>query len=633
MKISDKCHIIAVSGGKGGVGKSLLSANLALATQKEFKSPTLLIDLDNKSCGDQNVILGIRSRMNVEQFSVYKQALSPQNLKKILGQHPSGLSFLSAVLSLDQKLDCEVEMFKKQLFHLSQFFSYIFVDIGCEMKDIQQEILNQSSAVLMVVTPEILTVNQSKRILNELSYLPSSLFFLVLNKENRMGLNPQLISKNLNKPFLASLPEDPAFAGSLHSSTPFILQNPNSVWTKNCYNIIRKLINQGYLKQGKALGKKAPPPTSATKGGGAVELEVATESSNLDPLTLFKLQIHSELIKEMDLKKDLTQAKDESSKRELKIKTKATISKLVDLRGQNFSREERTKVIQHILDEALGLGVLEQLLSDPAVSEIMVNGANQIFCEKGGRLQLSGMTVTSNRHLKNIIERIVTPLGRRIDEKTPYVDARLEDGSRVNAIIEPLALDGPSITIRKFPAERIVMNDLVARFGSLTEEMGNFLKICVEQGLNIVISGGTGSGKTTFLNVLSSFIPEAERIITIEDAAELQLKQIHVVRLETRPANIEGEGEVSIRDLIKNSLRMRPDRIVVGECRDGAALDMLSAMNTGHDGSLTTVHANNPREAVARLETLCLMAGMDLPAKAIREQIAGAIDMIIQIGR
>jgi len=355
MKISDKCHIIAVSGGKGGVGKSLLSANLALATQKEFKSPTLLIDLDNKSCGDQNVILGIRSRMNVEQFSLYKQALSAQNLKKILGQHNSGLSFLSAVLSLDQKLNCDLEMFKKQLFHLSQFFSYIFVDIGCEMTDLQQEILNHSSAVLMVVAPEILTVNQSKRILNELSYLPSSLFYLVLNKENRMGLNPQLISKNLNKPFLASLPEDTAFAGSLHSSTPFILQNPNSVWTKNCYNIIRKLINQGYLKQGKGLGKKKPPLPSRSSAIQKAESEQeAPESSNLDPLTLFKLQIHSELIKEMDLKKDLTQAKDESSKRELKTKTKAAISKLVDLRGQSFSREERTQVIQHILDEALG---------------------------------------------------------------------------------------------------------------------------------------------------------------------------------------------------------------------------------------------------------------------------------------
>ena len=635
MNISDNCHIIAVSGGKGGVGKSLLSGNLALATQKEFKRPTLLIDLDNKSCGDQNIILGIRSKMNVEQFSLYKQALNVQSLKKILGYHPSGLSFLSAVLSLDQKLDCDLEMFKKQLFHLSQFFSYIFVDIGCEMGPLQHEILNHSSVVLMVVTPEILTVNQSKRVLNELSYLPSSLFYLVLNKENRMGLNSQLISKNLKRPFLTSLPEDPSFAESLHSSTPFILQKPNTLWTKNCYDIIRKLINQGYLKQGKNLGrKKAPLPSSSSSSQKeVVAIEEGAEDSKLDPLTLFKLQVHSELIKEMDLKKDLTQAKDESSKRELRVKTKATISRLVDLRGQNFSREERTKVIQHILDEALGLGVLEQLLSDPAVSEIMVNGCNQIFCEKGGRLQLSGLTVTSNRHLKNIIERIVTPLGRRIDEKTPYVDARLEDGSRVNAIIEPLALDGPSITIRKFPAERIVMNDLISRFGSLTEEMGNFLKVCVEQGLNVVISGGTGSGKTTFLNVLSSFIPEAERIITIEDAAELQLKQTHVVRLETRPANIEGEGEVSIRDLIKNSLRMRPDRIVVGECRDGAALDMLAAMNTGHDGSLTTVHANNPREAVARLETLCLMAGMDLPAKAIREQIAGAIDMIIQIGR
>jgi len=632
MTISDKCHIIAVSGGKGGVGKSLLAANLALATQKEFKAPSLLIDLDNKSCGDQNVILGLRSKMNVEQFSLYKQALSPQNLKKILAQHPSGLSFLSAVLSLDQKLNCDLEMFKKQLFHLSQFFSYIFVDIGCEMEALQKEVLNQSSAVLMVVTPEILTVNQSKRILNDLSYLPSSLFYLVLNKENRMGLNPQLISKNLNKPFLTYLPEDPFFASSLHNSTPFILQNPNSVWTKNCYEIIRKLINQGFLKQGKNLGRgKAPPALSKQKE--LVSAIENTEAKKLDPLTLFKLQIHSELIKEMDLKKDLTQAKDESSKRELKAKTQATISRLVDLRGRNFSREERTRVIQHILDEALGLGVLERLLSDPTVSEIMVNGCDQIFCEKEGRLQLSSLSVTSNRHLKNIIERIVTPLGRRIDEKTPYVDARLEDGSRVNAIIEPLALDGPSITIRKFPTERIIMKDLIFRFGSLTEEMGNFLKVCVEQGQNIVISGGTGSGKTTFLNVLSSFIPEAERIITIEDAAELQLKQSHVVRLETRPANIEGEGEVSIRDLIKNSLRMRPDRIVVGECRDGAALDMLSAMNTGHDGSLTTVHANNPREAVARLETLCLMAGMDLPAKAIREQIAGAVDMIIQIGR
>ncbi|MBC6414911.1 MAG: Flp pilus assembly complex ATPase component TadA [Bdellovibrionales bacterium] len=635
--ISNKCHIISVCGGKGGLGKSLFSANLALAMQKEFKLPCLLIDLDNKSCGDQNIILGTRSRLNIEQFSVYKQSLNAQNLKNILGRHPSsGLSLLSAVLSSNQRLTCDLEMFKKQLFQLSQFFNYIFVDIGCEMTNLQNEILNQSSVVLMVVTPEILTVNQSRRILNELSYLPSSLFYLILNKDNKRGLNPQLISKNFNRPFLANLPEDPAFTESLHNSTPFILQSPQSLWTKNCYEIVRKLINQSLLQKGKSTGRQKALPkedkVSLTQDS-LPNKKLSSNHTNLDPLTLFKLQIHSELIKEMDLKKDLTQAKDESAKKELRNKTQVTISRLVDLRGQNFSRQERNEIIQHILDEALGLGVLEQLLSDSRISEIMVNGCNQIFFEKNGKLELSHLKITSNRHLRNIIERIVTPLGRRIDEKTPYVDARLEDGSRVNAIIEPLALDGPSITIRKFPTKRTEMNDLIFRFNSLTEEMGNFLKICVEQGLNIVISGGTGSGKTTLLNVLSSFIPESERIITIEDAAELQLKQIHVVRLETRPPNIEGEGEVSIRDLIKNSLRMRPDRIVVGECRDGAALDMLSAMNTGHDGSLTTVHANNPREAVARLETLCLMAGMDLPAKAIREQIAGAIDMILQISR
>ena len=634
MNLSEKCHVIAVTGGKGGLGKSVLSANLALAAQKEFKIPVLLMDLDSKSCGDQNVILGLNSHLNVEQFSVYKQALNQQSLKKILAYHPTGMAYLSAVLGIDQKLNSDLQMFKKQMFHLSQFFNYIVVDIGCDIGPLQQEILNVASVVLLVVTPEILALNQSKRILSDLSYLPSSLFYLVINKENRRGLNSHLISKNLGRPLLMSFPEDSTLPESLHSSNPFVLSQPNSVWTKSCYELARKL-GGGLIQRGKQVGRKAPLKTANDSVPTANKALPASGSQEekLDPMTLFKLQIHSELIKEMDLKKDLTKAKDEASKNELRKKTQVAIARLVDLRGQNFSREERNKVIGHVLDEALGLGVLEELLADASVSEIMVNGCDQIFCEKGGRLQQSHLTITSNRHLRNIIERIVTPLGRRIDEKMPYVDARLVDGSRVNAVIEPLAMDGPSLTIRKFPSERIVIEDLVSRFNSLTEEMGGFLKICVEQGLNTVISGGTGSGKTTFLNVLSGFIPSGERIITIEDAAELQLKQEHVVRLETRPANIEGEGEVSIRDLIKNSLRMRPDRIVVGECRDGAALDMLSAMNTGHDGSLTTVHANNPREAVSRLETLCSMAGMELPAKAIREQIAGAIDIIIQIGR
>ena len=634
MKIAEKCHIIAVTGGKGGAGKSVLSANLALSFQKETKLPVLLMDLDSKSCGDQNVILGLSSPLNLERFSLYTKAVNQQSLKNIVAFHPSGMAYLSAVQGVDQRPACDIPMFKRQMFHLSQFFNYIVADIGSETEELQAEILNSASAVLTVLTPGVLSMNQCRRLLSDLSHLPASLFYLLINREDRRGLNASLVSRTLNRSLLASLPEDPDITDSLHSSKPFVLSRPSSSWSKGCYEIVRKL-NQGALQRGKQLGRKAISKKEAPPGAlpDSVSQDSGPEGEKIDPVTLLRMQIHSELIKEMDLKKDLTKAKDPASKRELRKKTEIAIARLVDLRGGDFSREERNKVIGLVLDEALGLGVLEQLLSDKAVSEIMINGCRKIYCEKGGRLQLSPLSITSNRHLRNIIERIVTPLGRRIDEKTPYVDARLEDGSRVNAVIEPLAMDGPSVTIRKFPSERIVMDDLVFRFQSLTESMAGFVKICVEQGLNTVISGGTGSGKTTFLNVLSGFIPGGERIITIEDAAELQLKQDHVVRLETRPPNIEGEGEVSIRDLIKNSLRMRPDRIVVGECRDGAALDMLSAMNTGHDGSLTTVHANNPREAVARLENLCLMAGMELPAKAIREQIASAVNMIIQIGR
>jgi pilus assembly protein CpaF len=294
--------------------------------------------------------------------------------------------------------------------------------------------------------------------------------------------------------------------------------------------------------------------------------------------------------------------------------------------------EERAELQQEIIDELLGLGPLEDLMRDAAVSEIMVNGPNTIYVERGGKLTLTDRRFNDDRHLRTIIERIIAPLGRRIDESSPMVDARLADGSRVNAIIEPLAIDGATLTIRRFGTKRLSMDDLV-RFGSIIPEASGLLKAMVEARLNIVVSGGTGSGKTTFLNILSNFIPNGERIVTIEDAAELMLNQEHIVRLESRPANIEGRGAVTIRDLVKNSLRMRPDRIVIGECRSGEALDMLQAMNTGHDGSLTTLHANTPRDALARLETLVLMAGFDLPVRAIREQVASAVDAIVQIER
>jgi pilus assembly protein CpaF len=276
----------------------------------------------------------------------------------------------------------------------------------------------------------------------------------------------------------------------------------------------------------------------------------------------------------------------------------------------------------------LGFGPLETLLGDESITEIMVNGAQKVYIERQGKIEKTNLAFESDDHLMRIIDRIVSPLGRRIDESSPYVDARLPDGSRVNAIIPPLALNGPTLTIRKFSKIPLTIDDLI-RFGTITPEAIEFLNACVVARLNVIVSGGTGSGKTTSLNVLSGFIPNDERIITVENAAELQLRQEHVVTLESRPPNIEGKGEVTIRDLVINCLRMRPDRIVVGECRSGEALDMLQAMNTGHDGSLTTLHSNSPRDTLARLETMVLMAGMDLPVRAIREQIASAVDLIV----
>ena len=340
--------------------------------------------------------------------------------------------------------------------------------------------------------------------------------------------------------------------------------------------------------------------------------------------------LREKLVKKMDLRrKDInTMTPDE-----LKNETLTCLDQVlfeIDEELPQILNVDRLK--QKIIDEAIGLGPLEELLANSLVTEIMVNAKDEIFIEQKGKIIKSDLEFTSNKAILDVIERIVTPLGRRIDESSPMVDARLKDGSRVNAIIPPLAIKGPTITIRKFPGKRILIEDLVD-YSSLNDDMADFLQLCVKAKKNIIISGGTGSGKTTLLNVLASFIPNGERVITIEDAAELKLDHDHLISLEARPGNNEGKGSVHIRDLVKNSLRMRPDRIVIGECRGAEALDMLQAMNTGHEGSLTTLHANTPRDAVARLETMIMMAGMDLPLNAIREQIASAVDVLIQQSR
>jgi pilus assembly protein CpaF len=335
-----------------------------------------------------------------------------------------------------------------------------------------------------------------------------------------------------------------------------------------------------------------------------------------------KTRVQNKLLSELDPSMDITRTDD----------VRRTIQDLFEqiLAEENIvlSRPERARLFEQIAAEILGFGPLQPLLEDDTITEVMVNGAKNIYIERKGKVHRVPVTFENNDHVMRIIDRIVAPLGRRIDESSPYVDARLPDGSRVNAVIPPISLVGPVLTIRKFSRNPITVEQLI-QFGSVTQEAIQFLKACVESRLNVVISGGTGSGKTTLLNVLSGFIPSDERILTIENAAELQLRQEHVVTLESRPPNIEGRGEITIRNLVINALRMRPERIIVGEIRDDAALDMLQAMNTGHDGSMTTLHSNGPRDTLSRLETMVLMAGMDLPSRAIREQISSAIDLVV----
>lgn len=360
------------------------------------------------------------------------------------------------------------------------------------------------------------------------------------------------------------------------------------------------------------LDKKVPSTTAAT-----------TQQAEADESAQLRDRVHLQVVETLNKREEKHNgAADETE-------TRAIIESTLEEHAASMARPERNRIAVEIYDSIRGLGPLEKLLADESISEIMVNGAKQVFIERKGKLLLSDVTFYDNDQLLNVIDRIVSPLGRHIDEANPMVDARLPDGSRVNAVIPPLSLKGPLLTIRKFSKNPLTVENLIS-YGSLTFKMASFLEACVKGRLNVVVSGGTGSGKTTLLNVLSAYIPHDERIVTIEDAAEIQLQQKHVLTLEARPANLEGKGQIAIRDLVKNALRMRPDRIVVGEVRGGEALDMLQAMNTGHDGSMTTGHANSTRDMLARLETMVLMAGMNLPISAIRQQIASAIDIIVQ---
>jgi pilus assembly protein CpaF len=643
-------HIIAVIGGKGGVGKSVFSVNLALAMAMDSKNGPALVDFDVGSTGDTALILGLKPPISYGDTWLDAKVKDSNDLKKIMksiavGPNVPPLFFLQAAQNQERLLKEEGDRIENALKILKRTFPVSIVDCGSRIEGGVEKVIDLASLILVVSNPEILVLNQTRKIIDKLqtSVVPNEIVKIVLNKVGAGNpYTPQFIEQSLKRQVLAQIPDDPATAfQSLTKGAPIVVAAPQSALAKSIFSLSRLIIDKRILDAGSQI-QRAPKPQIPSTGSSDPSAAKAGESpvagkvgkDPKDARSLFKVRVHGVLVEKMDLKADQLE-KNVSAARKQEMRDKATriLTEVLSNEDHQWkARPDTQALIKEILDETFGLGPLEDLLSDDTVTEIMVNRADRIYIEKSGKAMRSPVTFSSNSQLKTVIERIVSPIGRVINESQPYVDARLPDGSRVHAIIPPLAIDGPMVTIRKFPKRRLGPEDLI-KFGTMTPEMADFLRMAIEVRANVLISGGTGSGKTTLLNVMSNFIPANERILTVEDAAELQLGQDHVGRLETRPAGVEGNNAVTIRDLVKQTLRMRPDRIIIGEVRGGEALDMLQAMNTGHDGSMATVHANTPRDALARLETLVMMSGIDLPIKAIREQIAGAVNLVVQQSR
>jgi len=625
-------HIISIIGGKGGLGKSQVAANLAFAYAIEGKVKTLLLDFDQKASGDQDFITGMKGKKNIRELADYKGPIDPNTIQQFVNMNQN-VFYIGMPNDQTAANGIEVDALGRTLKAVTNIYPITIIDAGNELNPLAIKALEFSTLIFVVVTPDILALNQTKKLYSELVTMmfPKDMIQFVLNQAQQgHPVTNDVIAKTLGKPIFSAIArDDQSCTLALNSKKPVMLAARNSAFAKGIVDTVRKLTEKSILRALEKLNKPADAgakKTEENKEGGTVK-------GGKSAWTELKSRIHKALVEEMDMKK----ADDNDPKAQIILKEQ-TKKVVVDLLGKEDtksilnSREDMNQIVKEILDEALGLGPLEDMLKDKTISEVMVVGPHKIYFEQGGKLRLSDVTFTNDRQVLNVIERIVAPIGRRIDEKTPYVDARLRDGSRVHAIIPPSSIDGCTITIRKFPEKRLTYKDLV-KFGSMTESMADFLRIAVEAHRNIIVSGGTGSGKTTLINVLGGFIQANERIITCEDSAELNFPQEHIVRLETRPPSLEGDGAIDIRCLVKQTLRMRPDRIVVGECRGGETLDMLQAMGTGHDGSMTTVHSNNPRECIGRLETLVQYAGTSISPRAIKEMIANAVHMIIQQSR
>ncbi len=653
----NEAKIIALNSPKEGAGKTTLTLNLALGWAGIQKRPVLIVPLDPLARQEHSFYLDIKKPVSVADIL---RTLGNANIAVVGGllrgkvsMSQWGVGVLPLGNTRAQVASISPKILIPILSRLSQTFD-IFLDVDSSFPmqafsfDIADKIFWVSNATRTHLNSTVQLFNDYK----EQRY-PMERVSVICNQYDMPGSIPyeevERFYNSLGRDIDVFLPWDEGIMAASNRKEVEIISNPQSEWIKGLRLVLAKIrdltpapkdwtasvTDEEFTQAAKEIWS---PIMAAPGAGGPVESHVAIEEEGEGSKTKLsfwddlKQKIHKEVVRTLEIERIVIS--DEST---ASAQTRKRVSAIVDdiLQKQpnlQFSRDQRTRFASELLDEILGLGPLETLMRDPSVTEIMVNAFDKIFIEQKGKLTLTKYKFRNNEQVVQVIKRIVSPLGRRIDESVPLVDARLKDGSRVNAIIAPLAVSGPTLTIRRFSQKPFGPEDYF-RFGTISPECMEFLEKCVRIRKNIIVCGGTGTGKTTFLNALSGYIADDERIITVEDTAELRLQQPHWVSLESRPPNVEGKGQISIQDLVKNCLRMRPDRIVVGECRGAEALDMLQAMNTGHEGSLTTIHANTPRDGLSRLEAMCMQASADLPIFAIREMISSAVNMIVQLSR